>query len=251
MSPSPHWLLRQRLSPQARGRLRRVVDPALAWGLGSWSSTNATNEFSLTLDDGPDPTVTPEVLDVFDEEGARCTFFLLVAQGRRHPDLVQEITRRGHEVALHGMDHRRITSMSGSEARSYLCAARDELSQMAGRAISYYRPPYGSQSLGSFVQTVRAGLTPVVWNCDARDWVDRDGEAVASDALSTLRPGAIFLFHERLEPDPLRGAPTTHFHRPSVIQAILDGARKRGLASAPVGSLLHRHGGSKTAWFRP
>lgn len=251
MSPSPHWALRKALSPQARRRVRRLVDPSLSGLVGSWSATKAPAHFSLTFDDGPDAVVTPLLLDVLDEMRAPSTFFLLVAQCRQHPGLARQIRDRGHEVALHGVDHRRLTSMSARDARHYLAAARAELVELTGGPVAWYRPPYGAQSLSSYRATRSAGLSVVVWSADARDWVDQPADQLVSSAVEGLAPGSVLLFHERLEPDPLRGAPTTTFDRPAAVRRIIGRARERGLEPATFGELVGRHGGSRTVWFRP
>ena len=55
-------------------------------------------EVALTFDDGPDPRVTPMVLDMLDRHGARASFFLIGARAAAHPKLVAEIVRRWHQV---------------------------------------------------------------------------------------------------------------------------------------------------------
>lgn len=251
MSNPAYWMLRQRLPPSWRPRARKAADLALAGSLGSVRATRSTDAFSLTFDDGPEPLLTPELLDLLDELSAPCTFFVLVAQCRLRPDLLRETARRGHEIALHGVDHSRITEMPGGVATRYLRDARSELEEMIQRPVRLYRPPYGAQSLRSFVAARRAGLTVAVWSDDAEDWVDRPAEQVAADGLRHLKAGSILLFHERLEPDPRRGAPTTTFDRCAVVREIITTCRAKAVEPATVGSLLATSGSQKTAWFRP
>jgi peptidoglycan/xylan/chitin deacetylase (PgdA/CDA1 family) len=231
--------------------VRRGVDAVLARPLGSVRSTGATDRVALTFDDGPDPEVTPLLLDVLEELEAPSTFYLLLAQCRQWPDLARAVAEAGHEIALHGVDHRRITGMGGTEAEHYLRAARDELSRLVGQPISFYRPPYGAQSVRSFRAARRAGLTVTVWSADAEDWVDRPAEEVVAAALARLRPGGILLLHERLEPDPLRGAPVTTFDRCAVVREVVAGSRRRGWEPATVGAMVRQGGPRLSAWFRP
>lgn len=251
MADPAYWIFRRLIPPSWRPRARKAVDLALAGLVGSVRATRSTGSYSLTFDDGPEPLVTPELLDLLDELSAPCTFFVLVAQCRKRPDLVRDIAHRGHEIALHGLDHSRITEMPGGVARRYLQEARSELEKMIERPVRLYRPPYGAQSLRSFLAARRAGLTVTVWSDDAEDWVDRPAEQVAADALRHLRDGSILLFHERLEPDPRRGAPTTTFDRCAVIREIITTCRAKALEPATVGSLLAAGGAQRTAWFRP
>src|SRR6478609_5349408 len=73
----------------------------------------ARSEVALTIDDGPQPDVTPAVLDLLDAAGARATFFCIAEQARRHPELAREIVRRGHSLQNHSRQHRHNFSLLG------------------------------------------------------------------------------------------------------------------------------------------
>ncbi len=251
MPPTPHWALRQRLSPSARHRVRSLVDPLLVRRFGSWRATGSSTHVALTFDDGPDPDVTPPLLDLLDEMSAPSTFFLLVGQCRKWPALAAETAARGHEIALHGIDHSRLTDMASAEATSYIRSARDELEALVGRSVRLYRPPYGAQTVRSYRAVRRAGMQVVVWSADAEDWVDRMVNEVVADAMANVGPGGILLLHERLEPDPLRGAPVTTFDRCAVVRGVIEECRRYGLEPGRVGDLVATSGAISTAWFRP
>jgi peptidoglycan/xylan/chitin deacetylase (PgdA/CDA1 family) len=239
------------LSPTLRRAARRGADALLARQFGSISSTTSHDAYALTFDDGPDAEVTPRLLDLLDRLGVRSTFFLLVDQCDAHPDLARAIAEHGHEVALHGRDHRRITRFSSSAAATaHLRGARDELAAVTGQEVRYYRPPYGSQSFRSFRAARAAGLDVVVWNADVDDWVDRPADDVASLARERTRPGGVLLFHERLEPDLPRAAPTTTFDRCAVVEQMVADCRARGLEPATVGEMVRGGRAVRTAWFR-
>lgn len=251
-----YWRLKGALPPGMKQSARRAVDAATAKAIGSVNrgqtsglgSGRAADRACLTLDDGPDPDVTPALLKELSARDLRCTFFLLTDQALKYPHLSREIVAGGHQVALHGQDHRTVSTMSMSTAQRYLSDARNALADLVQTPVTLYRPPYGAQSLSSYLGARRAGLEVVVWSSDANDWVDRAGDVVIEDALAGAEPGAIMLFHERLEPHPVRGAPTTSFDRVAVVAGILDGMQARGLTPSTVGELgpLRR-----TTWFRP
>ncbi len=230
---------------------RRSTDTFLAPVLGSVRRTRSPTGVCLTFDDGPDERVTPELLDVLSAHGASSTFFVLLNQCRAYPSQLSALVADGHEVALHGVDHRRITSMTGSDAERYLADARAELEDLVHRKVELYRPPYGSQTIESFRAARRAGLQVVVWSDDAEDWVDRPATVVADNGLRALTPGGILLLHERLEPDLPRDAPVTSFDRCDMVRTVLRGCAERGLVPTTVGTALSDHGPRRTAWFRP
>jgi len=246
-----YWTVRDRLGPAGRRRARAAVDAVVAPVLGSVRATGDTSRVAVTFDDGPDADVTPRLLVTLAALDVRCTFFVLVDQARARPDLVAAIGSAGHEIALHGNDHRRVTEMPHRAAVGYLAAARTELESIAGQPVRFYRPPYGSQSVSSYVAARRAGLTVVVWSADAADWTDRPLGEVVEAGVGALTDGGILLLHERLEPDPLRGAPTTTFDRAELARRTVEGARARGWEPGTVGALIAAGGPRRTAWFRP
>jgi polysaccharide deacetylase family protein (PEP-CTERM system associated) len=90
---------------------------------------------------------TRRVLDLFDDAGAKATFFTLGCVARAHPELVREIASRGHEVASHGVDHRMITELSPAEFRLQAIESKSLLEDLAGHAVLGYRAP--SYSVGA------------------------------------------------------------------------------------------------------
>ena len=236
--------------------MRRAADIVLAPSLGSWNFSDVGHSVALTLDDGPDPEVTPALIDLLGQVGVRASFFVLTLRAEQYPQLMRGLLDAGHEIALHGLDHRRVSPMTSAQAYTYLADARERLEQVVGRPVTMFRPPYGSQSVASVRAARRAGLQVVVWNGDAADWEDRDGNEVAAAADQASTPGGILLFHERLEPDPahpdpVRGAPVTTFDRRAVVEDIIGRVRARGLEPCAVGDLAARGRMHRTAWIRP
>jgi peptidoglycan/xylan/chitin deacetylase (PgdA/CDA1 family) len=72
---------------------------------------------ALTFDDGPDRQFTPPLLEALEQAGATATFFVVGERLAGSEDLIGEIEQRGHEIALHGMTHRRHDGLGEAEAR--------------------------------------------------------------------------------------------------------------------------------------
>src|SRR5690606_32118384 len=99
-------------------RFARGAIPSFAFrALGVHCVDTSRRVFALTYDDGPDPDSTPRVLDALRRHGAVATFFVLTEAARRHPDVLRRIVDEGHEIALHGSDHRSLLQMSTTQAR--------------------------------------------------------------------------------------------------------------------------------------
>jgi peptidoglycan/xylan/chitin deacetylase (PgdA/CDA1 family) len=240
-----------RLSPTARRRVRRATDGALA-PLGSIRGVHTDAPVvALSYDDGPEPGGTGAVLDALAEAGVQATFFQLVYRAEAHPELVRRIVAAGHEVALHGIDHTRLTELTAADVTRRLADGKRRLEQVAGRPVRLFRPPYGSQTVRTYLAARRAGLDVVVWGPSAEDWQDGTPAEVAGRALAGIAPGEVMLLHDAFEvpPGDPRQPPT--FDRGEVARALLAGLRERGYAASPVGALLAGRRTWRTAWYRP
>src|SRR5450759_5166124 len=108
-------------------------------GLGpNWTrlpaAATARNEIALTIDDGPDPIVTPQVLDLLERYAIQATFFCIGEKAARYPDLCREIVSRGHAVENHSQHHRHHFSLMGrSGIMRELQAAQDTLTTITGQ----------------------------------------------------------------------------------------------------------------------
>lgn len=240
-----------RLSPAARRRVRRATDGALA-PIGSVrGARTGAPAVALTYDDGPEPGQTDAVLDALAEAGVQATFFQLVYRAEAYPQLVRRVVAAGHEVALHGIDHTRLTGLPAAEVRRRLVDGKRRLEQVAGQPVRLFRPAYGSQTIRTYLAARRAGLDVVVWGPTAEDWRDGPAAEVAERALAGVAPGEVLLLHDAFEVPPGDRTPRPTFDRGEVTRALLAGLRERGYTAGPVGALLSGRRAWRTAWYRP
>lgn len=238
-----------KLSPRAKRRVRRATDGLLS-PLGSLKGVRTADRVvALTYDDGPDPDGTPAVLEALANLRIQATFFVLVERAEAHPDLLRRVLAEGHEVALHGIDHSRLTEQP--DVPALLVDGKRRLEAVAGREITLFRPAYGSQSLATFTATRRAGLLPVVWGPTVEDWVDGTATEVAARALPALHEGAIVLLHDGFEVPEGDTTPRPTFDRGDVTRALVAALRADGYQPMSVGRLLTHGRPWRTAWFRP
>jgi len=166
--------------------LRRLPDASAARG-----------EVSLTIDDGPNPEVTPAVLDLLDAAGARATFFCIAAHAEAHPQLCREIVRRGHSVQNHSHRHSHTFSLLGSRgfARE-IERAQDALAQITGQRPRFFRAPAGLRNpfLAPVLHELRLEL--VSWTRRGFDTVKHDPADVLARLTHELRAGDILLLHD-------------------------------------------------------
>lgn len=179
------------------------IGPAATWlpvvrrGFPRLAGVGDPAHVALTFDDGPDPGSTPLFLDALEELGVRATFFVLGDGVVRHPAVVRETVRRGHEVAVHGWSHDRpwFPAPAG-DARALLRAA-GAVRDLTGRSPRWYRPPYGILTSGRWAAARTAGLRPVLWTAWGRDWTPGATPAsVRAAVASGLRGGGTVLLHD-------------------------------------------------------
>ncbi len=170
--------------------LRRRFFPALA-GQGR------AGHLALTFDDGPSPNSTPRFADALEALGVRATFFLLGAKLERHPDIARDLVARGHEVALHGHDHRYDLLPRPDVDLAKLRRAVVAFEAACGRRPYWYRPPYGVLTLGRLWAARALDLRPVLWTAWGKDWSRTASvDSVLGALIPDLSEGGTVLLHD-------------------------------------------------------
>lgn len=235
----------------ARRGLSGVVKDHSAF-IGSTVSLRTTaDEIVLTFDDGPAPPVTEQVADVLAEFGATATFFVLMTRVPDNASILRALVAGGHEVALHGLDHRRLTGRSYSSLLEDLRRGKEELEDLSGTPVRWFRPPYGAQGLRSWSAVRAAGLEPVMWNRSTRDSADLPEATRLSSATLDAARGDIVLAHDGFASlqDNVDDGPAPDIDRPRFIRKILDHYERLGLSACSLGDALHSGTPVRRAWF--
>ncbi len=188
-------------------------------------------EVGLTFDDGPDPEVTPRVLDLLERHGARASFFCIGDRVERWPDLAAEIALRGHRVENHSYAHlKRFSVLAPGPMGREIDRAQHAIEEATGRAPVLFRPPAGLRNPWLEPLLAARGLELVTWSRRAYDTLPQPPGRMAARLLAGLRPGDILLLHDG------RGARDPD-GRPLVLEAlvrILDRLAAHGLRAVPV-----------------
>ena len=244
--------------PEAEGLFptmrRRALDLAGPWTAPVGSLVGVRTDqphVVLTFDDGPEPGGTDKVLAALSDYAATATFFVLVNRALRYPKLLAEVVSAGHEIGLHGMDHRRLTRLSGPEVRRGLAEGVARLEDLLGGPVRWFRPPYGAQTPSVWRAIRRQELDPVMWGPCAWDWLDRPVEQLAGQALRGLDRGTVLLAHDGFagpEDGGEDGSPP-RIDRGALTRKVLEGICGRGLTGCSLSTTLE-HGRPRTVpWF--
>jgi peptidoglycan/xylan/chitin deacetylase (PgdA/CDA1 family) len=202
-------IARPRLWPWTLGAV--VLDHLLLaaaglWPRSSWLGSNwtrlpassaARGEIAITIDDGPDPDVTPRVLDVLAAFEARASFFCIGERVKSYPDLAQEIVRRGHSVENHSQRHRHSFSLLGPwRMAAEIIQAQECITRITGESPRFFRAPAGLRN--PFLEPIlrRLKLQLVSWTRRGFDTVNADADDVYRRLSQALVDGDILLLHD-------------------------------------------------------
>jgi peptidoglycan/xylan/chitin deacetylase (PgdA/CDA1 family) len=196
---------------------------------------------ALTFDDGPDPAVTPRVLEILGRRGAHATFFYVGRHAEAQPDLVAETVRRGHRVENHSYRHSSAFCFLGPRAIGReIDRAQDVLSRCAGEAPRWFRAPAGIRNPWRDGALVRRGLELASWTRRGFDTMSRDPGRVLRRLTRSIAPGDILVLHDG-------GAARDRGGRPIVVETLprlLDAIDAAGLRAVPLPAPPGPHAGA-------
>lgn len=184
-------------------------------------------QIAITIDDGPDPEVTPYVLDLLDRYDARATFFCIGERALRYPHLVEAIVARGHSVENHSQRHRHYFSLMGPLAmRREIGAAQRTLTELTGTTPLFFRAPAGLRNPFLEPALCAHGLQLASWTRRGFDTRASDAGLVADRLLRGLAARDIVLLHDGNAARDAQGRPVIL----DALETVLRGARDAGLS---------------------
>lgn len=184
---------------------------------------------AITIDDGPDPDVTPAVLALLERYQAKATFFCIGVNAERYPELCREIVRRGHAVENHSQHHRHHFSLFGPRRMSAeIVAGQETLARITGRRPQFFRPTAGLRNPFLDPILMRQGLTLVSWTRRGFDTRNHDAAEVTARLTDGLAAGDILLLHDGHAAHTDAGEPIII----AVLPRLLDTVAAAGLSTA-------------------
>jgi peptidoglycan-N-acetylglucosamine deacetylase len=158
--------------------------------------TGAPNKLAITFDDGPNPAITPKLLDLLAKHNARATFFLVGKFVHECPDLTREILARGHALGNHTDTHPNLFLCGPQKTSGELQRCSDAIRQAAGVEPRWFRPPFGFRSPWLYgiveqqkMRTAMWTLIPGDWRVKPAEWLIQRMNPIAEHAPKKLPPG--------------------------------------------------------------
>ncbi len=192
------------------------------------SSSRDKKEVALTFDDGPDPEITPRVLDLLDAAGHKASFYVVGEQATKHAQVVQDIVRRGHAVENHSQHHANAFAFySSSRLHREIEAAQHVIADVSGNLPRFFRAPMGFRTPFLDPVIARLGLHYSSWTRRGFDSTAMNPARVLQRLITGLRAGDILLLHDGSMMSAKRERPIVLDVLPELLKKITD----RGLRS--------------------
>ncbi len=183
---------------------------------------------ALTFDDGPNTVVTPQVLDILEQEGIKASFFL-IAQNitPESAEVVRRAKAMGCEIENHTVTHPFMDKLTVEEIRREVQECTDRIIEITGEAPKYFRPPFIALSQAMYDNI---DLT-FICGMGCEDWVPTvTAEERAERVLANAEDGQIVLLHDM------------QWNRNTVeaLKTIIPELKKRGYEFATVSELFEK-----------
>ncbi len=157
---------------------------------------DASKAVALTIDDGPSPVYTPQVLDLLAQYHVTATFSMIGVHVAAYPYLARAVAEAGHVIANHTWTHADLAGMRAQRVHSELARAGDAIHAATGVQPALFRAPYGAWTPTVIKQCEHMKMVPLDWSVDPRDWARPGVRRIVRDIMGKTQPGSIILEHD-------------------------------------------------------
>jgi len=183
-------------APHGHGQARAAAAPAYPLDRPLYYIDNADKAIALTIDDGPSPVYTPQVLDLLAEYHVTATFSMIGIHVAAYPYLARAVAEAGHRIANHTWTHADLAGLPARSVHAQLSRTSDAIHAATGARPALFRAPYGAWTPAVIRQCEQMRMLPVDWSVDPRDWARPGVRHIVSDIMDKTRPGSIILEHD-------------------------------------------------------
>ncbi|MFE2933088.1 polysaccharide deacetylase family protein [Streptomyces sp. NPDC059278] len=162
------------------------------------ASERGARGVNITIDDGPDPTWTPQVLQLLKDNGVKATFCMVGTQAQAYPDLVKAVVAGGHRLCNHTVSHDTAMDKKSEayQSQQILDAERMITKASGGVRPQYYRAPGGAFTPYSRHLAASRGMRPLGWNVDTKDFERPGADVMVATVKREISDGPTVLFHD-------------------------------------------------------
>ena len=187
-SPPPEITAKAEVS---RGSARRGAEDSPMFYLD-----DGPKAIALTIDDGPNPVYTPQVLQLLAKYQVTATFSMIGTEVDAHPGVVRDVAAAGHVIANHTWTHVNLAPLKPAAVADQMNRTTDAIHTVTGKAPTLFRAPYGTWSPTVLRECATTGMTPLDWSVDPRDWARPGVSSIVRNIMRNTRTGSIILEHD-------------------------------------------------------
>jgi peptidoglycan/xylan/chitin deacetylase (PgdA/CDA1 family) len=151
---------------------------------------------ALTIDDGPSPIYTPQILQILEKYKVTASFSMVGKNVTYYPGVARDVADAGHAIVNHTWDHADLATLTESQTRAEIANASDAIHSAVGQVPTIFRAPYGAWSRTTLDYCASEKLTALDWSVDPRDWARPGVSKIVSNILKNTRTGSIILEHD-------------------------------------------------------
>jgi peptidoglycan/xylan/chitin deacetylase (PgdA/CDA1 family) len=191
-----------------------------------------TSGVCLTFDDGTDPDLTPEVLELLSRFAMKASFFVIAERAGKYPALVKQAQARGHIIACHDLSHSTFSNLRFSSSMiNDITAARKIIENIIARKPLLYRPPVGLANPHLGTALARLSMYCIGWSRSARDGGNRRINKIRSIA-GLAKAGEVILLHDCLP------KPQYKQEYCAQLEKLLENIKAKGLATLGIDEMF-------------
>ena len=173
---------------------------------------------------------TDKLLEIMKEEDVTCTFFTVEFWAKKHPDYLKKISEAGHEIGTHSATHPYMSKLSKDTIIRELTSSSKAISDVTGKKVELFRPPYGDYNDLLIETAEQLGLYTIQWDVDSLDWKDLSASEIANRVVSRVKNGSIVLFHNQ------------GLHTHESLRNIIRTLKSKGYSFLPIGKMIYKKG---------
>jgi peptidoglycan/xylan/chitin deacetylase (PgdA/CDA1 family) len=151
---------------------------------------------ALTIDDGPSPLYTPQILQLLDKYHVTASFSMVGENVTYYPSVARDVADAGHLIVNHTWDHANLTALTESKTRAEIGNAAEAIHDAVGRTPTIFRAPYGAWSRTALEYCASNHLMALDWSVDPRDWARPGVSKIVANIMKNTKTGSIILEHD-------------------------------------------------------
>ncbi len=186
------------------------------------------NRIAISFDCAWGVEHTDAILSALSAAKVRATFFTVQFWAEKYPEYLAKIDKAGHEIGTHSATHSYMSRLSETEIANELRTSGEAISEVTGKPVELFRPPYGDYDDLLIRTSNSLGFYPIQWDVDSLDWKDLNAADIASRVVERVRSGSIILCHNN------------GLHTAEALPVIIDTLRAKGFTFVPIGELIYR-----------